>query len=76
MRSPLHLKAAVALTMLAAALQSHLHEVQAQARSQRDRGDGPIPTVIILLATIAGAAMIAGTLAAVYGKYNGKIMGK
>ncbi|AWN31787.1 hypothetical protein DKG71_00170 [Streptomyces sp. NEAU-S7GS2] len=64
------------MTVLVTGLHSHLHEIRTQAHEQRDRGDGPISTVIIVLATIAGAALIAGTLAVVYGKYNGKLMGK
>jgi len=75
-RHHLPLKAAVALTVLATGLNSHLHEIRTQARAQGERGDGPISTVIIVLATIAGAALIAGTLAVVYGKYNGKLMGR
>lgn len=72
----LHLKAAVALTLLTAAFQARARAVRTQVTEQGDRGDGPIPFVIILLVTIAGAGLIGGTLVLLYGKYNGKVMGK
>ncbi|MFI7103282.1 hypothetical protein ACIBK8_28500 [Streptomyces sp. NPDC050161] len=67
----LHLKAGATLAVLTASLRNRVQEIRSQPA---DRGDGPIPTVIIVLATIAGAALIAGTLAVVYSKYNGKLL--
>jgi hypothetical protein len=69
----LQLRAGVALTLALSGLKDSMQEIRSDAS---ERGDGPIPTVIIVLATIAGAALIAGTLAVLYGKYNGKLLGK
>jgi len=40
-----------------------------------DRGDIPITTVIIWVAAVTGALVIAGTIAIVISKYNGKLSG-
>ncbi|SEO89342.1 hypothetical protein [Actinacidiphila rubida] len=40
-----------------------------------DRGDISITTVIIWVAAVAGALVIAGTIAVVISKYNGKLSG-
>lgn len=41
----------------------------------QDRGDISITTVIIWVAAVAGALVIAGTIAVVVNKYNGKLAG-
>ncbi|MEV6400956.1 hypothetical protein AB0M39_40315 [Streptomyces sp. NPDC051907] len=69
------LKAAVHAERLARSVRARLAAVRAEAAENKDRGDGPIPTVIIVLATIAGAALIAGGMAALYAKYSGKLLG-
>lgn len=46
-----------------------------EAARHPDRGDISITTVIIWLAAVAGAVTIAGTIAVVIGKYNGKLTG-
>ncbi|MFE1928101.1 hypothetical protein ACFW91_36805 [Streptomyces asoensis] len=47
-----------------------------QERARRpDSGDISITTVIIWVAAVAGAVLIAGTIAIVVGKYNGKLSG-
>ncbi|MFI1400944.1 hypothetical protein [Streptomyces sp. NPDC020681] len=56
-------------------LRTRLDDVRGEMASHGDRGDGPIPTVIIILATITGALVIAGGLAALYARYNSKITG-
>ncbi|WP_406451532.1 hypothetical protein OG782_16180 [Streptomyces sp. NBC_00876] len=40
-----------------------------------DRGDISITTVIIWVAAVAGALLIAGTIAAVVSRYNGQLAG-
>jgi len=40
-----------------------------------DRGDISITTVIIWVAAVTGALLIAGTIAVVVSKYNGKLTG-
>ncbi|MEU8893706.1 hypothetical protein [Streptomyces sp. NPDC048442] len=52
---------------------THLEEVHQRATEDGDRGEAPIPTVIIVLASIAGALLIGGVLAAVYAKWGGKL---
>ncbi|MFF7415687.1 hypothetical protein [Streptomyces lydicus] len=47
----------------------------AEAARRPDRGDISITTVIIWVAAVAGAIAIAGTIAAVVKKYNGKLSG-
>ncbi|PNE43437.1 hypothetical protein [Streptomyces noursei] len=44
-------------------------------KAQSDRGDISITTVIIWAAAIGGAIVIAGTIAAVVKKYDGKLGG-
>ncbi|WP_413804338.1 hypothetical protein [Streptomyces sp. OE57] len=46
-----------------------------EARRRPDRGDISITTVIIWVAAVGGAIAIAGTIAAVVAKYNGKLSG-
>ena len=46
-----------------------------EAGRGRDRGDISITTVIIWVAAVAGALVIAGTIAVVISKYNGKLSG-
>ncbi|MGW1768225.1 hypothetical protein ACWCQL_29800 [Streptomyces sp. NPDC002073] len=41
----------------------------------KDRGDISITTIIIWVAATAGALAIAGTIAVVISKYNGKLSG-
>lgn len=41
----------------------------------QDRGDISITTVIIWVAAVAGALVVAGTIAVVVNKYNGKLAG-
>lgn len=40
-----------------------------------ERGDISITTVIIWVAAVAGALLIAGTIAVIVGRYNGKLAG-
>ncbi|BBG20663.1 hypothetical protein RVR_P136 (plasmid) [Actinacidiphila reveromycinica] len=40
-----------------------------------DRGDISITTIIIWVAAVAGALVIAGTIAVVMSKYNGQLSG-
>ncbi|MGW7641742.1 hypothetical protein [Streptomyces decoyicus] len=47
----------------------------AEAARRPDRGDISITTVIIWVAAVAGAIAIAGTIAVVVKKYNGKLSG-
>ncbi|MFJ8158463.1 hypothetical protein [Streptomyces sp. NPDC094468] len=46
-----------------------------EAAQRPDRGDISITTVIIWVAAVTGAALIAGTIAVVVTKYNGKLSG-
>ena len=46
-----------------------------EATRRPDRGDISITTVIIWVASITGALLIAGTIALVISKYNGKLSG-
>ncbi|RPF30290.1 hypothetical protein [Streptomyces sp. TLI_185] len=56
-------------------LTTRVQEGLQEAARRPDRGDISITTVIIWLAAIAGAATIAGTIAVVIAKYNGKLFG-
>ncbi|WP_406359451.1 hypothetical protein OID55_00830 [Streptomyces sp. NBC_00715] len=60
-----------ALYWLTARLQDGLTE----ARRRPDRGDISTTTVIIWVAAVTGAVLIAGTIAVVVSKYNGKLSG-
>lgn len=60
---------------LARTLGEHLHERLQQARRRPDQGDISITTVIIWVASVTGALLIAGTIAVVVAKYNGKLNG-
>ncbi|TQK49769.1 hypothetical protein FBY35_0031 [Streptomyces sp. SLBN-118] len=51
--------------------QERLEEV----RRRPDRGDISITTVIIWVAAVTGALLIAGTIAIVIVKYNGRLSG-
>ncbi|MFC9931678.1 hypothetical protein [Streptomyces sp. NPDC127190] len=46
-----------------------------EAARRPDRGDISTTTVIIWVAAVTGAVLIAGTIAVVIGKYNGKLAG-
>jgi hypothetical protein len=54
---------------------SHVLQRLADARRRPDRGDISITTVIIWVAAVTGAVLIAGTIAIVISKYNGKLNG-
>ncbi|MFJ5877408.1 hypothetical protein [Streptomyces sp. S1] len=69
------LRAQAAATTRFWAIRSHLEEVHQQATKQGDRGDSPISNVVILIAAVTGAILIAGGLAAAYGRANGKLSG-
>lgn len=69
-------KAAVLAVVHRRAVQRRLQAIRARAAEEGDRGDGPISTVIIIMASIAGALVIAGALAVLYGKYAGKLTGE
>ncbi|MET8810086.1 hypothetical protein [Streptomyces sp. NPDC004546] len=56
-------------------LTTRLNESGEDARRQPDRGDISITTVIIWVAAVTGAVLIAGTIAVVIAKYNGKLSG-
>ncbi|MEV6056449.1 hypothetical protein [Streptomyces sp. NPDC052107] len=56
-------------------LTTRLDESLQDARRQPDRGDISITTVIIWVAAVTGALLIAGTIAVVITKYNGKLSG-
>ncbi|MEU6610259.1 hypothetical protein ABZ922_35325 [Streptomyces shenzhenensis] len=56
-------------------LTTRLQEGLQEAARRPDRGDISTTTVIIWLAAIAGAVTIAGTIAIVIAKYNGKLFG-
>lgn len=67
------IKVRIALTLQAAALLSHLDDAVKEIQTRGDRGDGPIPTVVIIVASVLGALLIAGGMAALYAKGNGKL---
>ncbi|MGW5063365.1 hypothetical protein ACWEQ2_39840 [Streptomyces sp. NPDC004096] len=46
-----------------------------EAARRPDRGDISTTTVIIWVAAVTGAVLIAGTIAVVISKYNGKLNG-
>ncbi|MGW5434113.1 hypothetical protein ACWET9_44400 [Streptomyces sp. NPDC004059] len=56
-------------------LTTRLNESLEDARRQPDRGDISITTVIIWVAAVTGALLIAGSIAVVIDKYNGKLSG-
>lgn len=60
------------LTAASTWIRGRLEEGQARGK---DRGDISITTVIIWVAAVAGALVIAGTIAVVINKYNGKLSG-
>ncbi|MGR3938467.1 hypothetical protein [Streptomyces sp. BRA346] len=63
------------ITAKAAVVLAALDERLEEMRRRPDRGDISITTVIIWVASITGAILIAGTIAAVIAKYNGKLSG-
>ncbi|MEV6786824.1 hypothetical protein [Streptomyces sp. NPDC051098] len=69
-------KAAVSLAIVTSAARERLDLIRQEADQASDRGDGPISTVIIIMASIAGALVIAGALAVLYGKYATKLTGE
>jgi hypothetical protein len=58
-----------------ARLATRVREVLADTARRPDRGDISITTVIIWVAAVAGALLIAGTIAVVISKYNVKLGG-
>lgn len=68
-------QAATGLALWRDRLTKRLAKAQDEISERGDRSDGPIPTVIIILATVAGALLIAGTLAVLYSKADGKLSG-
>ncbi len=54
---------------------THLQERLEEAKRRPDRGDISTTTVIIWVAAVTGAVLIAGSIAIVIAKYNGKING-
>ncbi|MFJ1974094.1 hypothetical protein ACIO93_36305 [Streptomyces sp. NPDC087903] len=56
-------------------LTTHLQEGLQEAQRRPDRGDISTTTVIIWVAAVTGAVLIAGTIAVVIAKYNGKLSG-
>ncbi|MGW3956454.1 hypothetical protein ACWEKM_37400 [Streptomyces sp. NPDC004752] len=54
---------------------ARLQESLEDARRRPDRGDISTTTVIIWVAAVTGAVLIAGTIAVVIAKYNGKLGG-
>lgn len=54
---------------------TRLQERLEEARRHPDRGDISITTVIIWVAAVTGAVLIAGTIAVVIARYNGKLGG-
>lgn len=54
---------------------TRLQESLAEAKRRPDRGDISTTTVIIWVAAVTGAVLIAGTIAVVIAKYNGKLSG-
>ncbi|MER5951219.1 hypothetical protein ABT127_34800 [Streptomyces sp. NPDC001904] len=65
-------KVHIAATLGVASLRRRAEAAQEEIRERGDRGEG-VPTVIIIVATIVGALLIAGGLAALYSKANGKL---
>ncbi|MCX5009192.1 MULTISPECIES: hypothetical protein [unclassified Streptomyces] len=56
-------------------LTSRLQDGLEEARRRPDRGDISTTTVIIWVAAVTGAVLIAGSIAVVIAKYNGKLSG-
>ena len=56
-------------------LSTRLQEGLEEASRRPDRGDISTTTVIIWVAAVTGAVLIAGTIAVVIAKYNGKLNG-
>ncbi|MGW1068901.1 hypothetical protein ACWD4F_30820 [Streptomyces aureus] len=56
-------------------LTTRIREGMDEARRRPDRGDISTTTVIIWVAAVTGAVLIAGTIAVVISKYNGKLSG-
>ena len=56
-------------------LTTRVQEGLEEAARRPDRGDISTTTVIIWVAAVTGAVLIAGTIAAVIAKYNGKLNG-
>ncbi|MET8134073.1 hypothetical protein ABZV24_19300 [Streptomyces sp. NPDC005251] len=56
-------------------LTTRLQEGLDDARRRPDRGDISTTTVIIWVAAVTGAVLIAGTIAVVIAKYDGKLSG-
>ena len=56
-------------------LTTRLEERLEEATRRPDRGDISITTIIIWVAAVAGAGIIAGTIAIVVNKYNLKLTG-
>ncbi|MDF3141066.1 MULTISPECIES: hypothetical protein [unclassified Streptomyces] len=67
------LKAQTTVALQAAALRTRLTDAHEEIKTRGDRGDSPVSTVIIIVAAIVGALLIAGGLAALYAKANGKL---
>ncbi|MER5915623.1 hypothetical protein ABT124_35620 [Streptomyces sp. NPDC001982] len=56
-------------------LTTRVQEGLQEAARRPDRGDISTTTVIIWVAAVTGAVLIAGTIAVVIAKYNGKLNG-
>lgn len=56
-------------------LATRVQEGLQEAARRPDRGDISTTTVIIWVAAVTGAVLIAGTIAVVIAKYNGKLNG-
>jgi len=56
-------------------LTTRVQEGLEEAARRPDRGDISTTTVIIWVAAVTGAVLIAGTIAIVIAKYNGKVSG-
>ncbi|WP_438307078.1 hypothetical protein ACSHXN_47355 (plasmid) [Streptomyces sp. HUAS TT11] len=56
-------------------LTTRVQEGLEEAGRRPDRGDISTTTVIIWVAAVTGAVLIAGTIAVVISKYNGKLNG-
>ncbi|MGW5657254.1 hypothetical protein [Streptomyces humi] len=54
---------------------TRMQEGLEEAARRPDRGDISTTTVIIWVAAVTGAVLIAGTIAVVIAKYNGKLSG-
>lgn len=56
-------------------LTARVREGLQEAARRPDRGDISTTTVIIWVAAVTGAVLVAGTIAVVIAKYNGKLAG-